>query len=730
MLIILATLGFSSIIGQVVLMRELVAVFYGNELVLGLILAWWLLWEAVGVWGLGRRAARHDWGRRALILALGLAALALPLQVTLARSARDLMGTTPGASIPLNQIAWATGAIMAPYCLAHGLAFSLAARLLAQSHDQAAGRAYAYESAGAVVGGALFSFVLVERLDPFQVILLTSTVTALVAVSSKWPPVLRLSSFVLATIAALLLGVQLHQVTLARQWPRLVFADDSRYGRLTITGLGEQRAFFENGLLAFETESTFPEEVVHLPLLAHPAPRRVLLIGGGVAGDLRELFKHDLEKVVYLELDPLVIQAARAHLPPQQAALLDDPRLTLIYQDGRHYTKHSQERFDVVIVDLPAPATGQLNRFYTIEFFQEVKAILAPGGVFSLGLPSAENYWNSELLRRNASVYHTLRQVFIPYHGDFANVLITPGDQNFFLVTAREPLPGPAVLAQRLQARNIATRWVTPEYVDFLLTGDRFQTVQASLESASAVKLNRDLSPICYFYDLALWVSRFGSGLRGLFETTSLLRLVWLLPPLLAGLVALWGRHKAVSLALVGGTGFAGMTVQVVLLLTFQALHGYVYHLVGLLVTAFMAGLALGASGKWQVASAKEMVWVQGGMVVYGLVLALCLPLGVPAPEVVFPLLAGVAGVLTGAVFPLAAALYHSPARGAGDTGRVAGLLYGADLMGGCVGALLASVVLVPVLGVVQTCLAVALIAGLGALLALSIREKAQSVRR
>jgi spermidine synthase len=728
MRIILATLGFGSIIGQVVLMRELVAVFYGNELVLGLILAWWLLWEAVGVWGLGRWAARHNWGRRALVLALGLAALALPLQVTLARAARDLMDTTPGASIPLNQIAWATGAILAPYCLAHGLAFSLAAPLLAQSHDQAAGRAYACESAGAVVGGALFSFVLVERLDPFQVILLTSAVTALVAISPRWPPVLRLSSLVPITIVALLLGAQLHQATLARQWPRLVFADDSRYGRLTITGLGEQRAFFENGLLAFETESTFPEEVVHLPLLAHPAPRRALLIGGGVAGDLRELFKHDLEEVVYLELDPLVIEAARAHLPPGQAALLDDPRLTLVYQDGRRYTKHSQERFDastfdVVIVDLPAPSTGQLNRFYTVEFFQEVKAILAPGGVFSLGLPSAENYWNPELLRRNASVYHTLRQVFI-------NVLITPGDHNFFLATAGESLPDPATLAQRLRARNIATRWVTPEYVDFLLTGDRFQAAQASLESARAVKLNRDLAPICYFYDLALWVSRFGSGLRSLFETTSLLRLVWLLPPLLAGLVALWGRRRAVSLALVGGTGFAGMTVQVVLLLTFQALHGYVYHLVGLLVTAFMAGLALGASGKWQVASAKKMVWVQGGMVVYGVVLALCLPLGVPAPEVVFPLLAGGAGVLTGAVFPLAAALYRSPAQGAGDTGRVAGLLYGADLIGGCVGALLASAVLVPVLGVVQTCLAVTLIAGVGTLLALSTREKIQAVRR
>ena len=408
MLIILAALGFTSIIGQVVLMRELVAVFYGNELVLGLILGWWLLWEAVGAWGLGRRAERHGWGQRALSLTVALAAVALPLQIVLTRSIRDLMGITPGAFVPLGQMVWAVGLIVAPYCLAHGLGFGLAARLL--TGDKAAGRAYAYESAGAVAGGALFSFVLIERLDPFQIILALSAITLFIALRPRLS-VLCLSSFVFF-ILALPLGARLHQATLARQWPRLVFAGDSRYGRLTITGLGGQRAFFANGLLAFETESAFPEEVVHLPLLAHPAPRSVLLIGGGVSGDLRELFKHDVESLVYLELDPLVIEAARMHLPPQQAALLDDPRLTLVYQDGRRYVSHSQERFDVIVVHLPEPATGQLNRFYTLEFFQQAKAILAEGGVFSLGLPSAENYWSPELARRNASVYRTLRQVF------------------------------------------------------------------------------------------------------------------------------------------------------------------------------------------------------------------------------------------------------------------------------------------------------------------------------
>jgi len=725
MTLILATLGFTSIIGQVVLMRELVAVFYGNELVFGLILAWWLLWEAVGAWGLGHWADRKGWDRRALALTLIAAALLLPLQIALTRSMRDVLGVTTGAFVPLGQMVWAVGLVIAPYCLAHGLGFSLAASLLPAASSPAArggsaGRAYAYESAGAVVGGALFSFILVEYLDPFQIILLVTAVTLTVVLRDtlrsrqqtsfvrRHPSSITMTLLV-GIVVALPLGAQLHRTTLSRQWPRLLFADDSRYGRLTITGLADQRVFFENGLLAFETESTFPEEVVHLPLLAHPDPRRVLLIGGGAAGDLAEIFKHDVTEAIYLELDPLVIQAAQAHLPPDQAAVLADPRLSLIYQDGRRYTKGGREPFDVVIADLSEPSTGQLNRFYTLEFFQEVKAILATGGVFSLGLPSAENYWNPELARRNASVYRTLRQVF-------PTVLVTPGDTNFFLATTGTSLPTAHLLSERLQARELATRWVSPRYFEFVLEGDRFQAVQADLDAADDVKLNRDLTPICYFYNLALWVSRFGSGLRGLFETTSLLRLGWLILPLAIATAALWKRQRAIRLALVAGTGFAGMTLQVVLLLAFQALHGYVYHQVGLLVTAFMAGLALGAgavSRQSSVVSSRWLLGAQGGLVVYALALAWLLPLELPAPEWVFPLLAGIAGGLTGAVFPLAASLSASDDR----TGRAASLLYGADLMGGCVGALAASLILVPVLGVVQTCLAVALVAGVGALL-------------
>jgi len=405
-----------------------------------------------------------------------------------------------------------------------------------------------------------------------------------------------------------------------------------------------------------------------------------------------------------------------------------------------------------VILDLPEPSTGALNRFYTLEFFAEVRAVLASGGVFALGLPSAENYWSPELARRNGSVYHTLRAVF-------PKVVVLPGEHNFFLASDAELETDPAILAGRLARRGVETRWVTREYVEYVFTTDRFAEVRAELAATAGVRLNRDLAPICYYYDLALWLSRFypstssgqvpstSSGrvprLRGAFEQAGLASLWWVAVPLmLVVLLARWRRLRpeqrgkpveppgtgghpepvegwAVPLA-IAGIGLAEMTLEVVILFAFQVLHGTVYARVSLIVTAFMAGLALGGAAgtrllaRW--ASVKRnarraLIIIQLAIAAYSVILPLILSLPTPMPVLAFPLLALVAGGLTGMAFPLAVALV----RGRAD--RAAGLLYGADLVGGCLGALVGAVLFVPVLGIPQTCAAVALVGVAGVLL-------------
>jgi spermidine synthase len=736
MKIALTIVGFTSTIAQIVLMRELVATFYGNELLFGLVLAAWLAWVAVGSWGLARLAVRPRLGRGIFAVGLVLAGILLPGQITLVRNARTLLGVTPGAFVEFIPMVGAVVLILAPLCVLTGFLFTLGARFMVEA-GQTAGQAYVWEGAGAVVGGALFSFLLIRWLDPYQTALLVTAVNLAAAIFLH----VRLLNASLVTLIILLIGSffggrALHQVTLRWQWPDLAFAADSPYGRLIIQARESQRAFFENGLLAFETQGTFPEEVAHFPLLAHPDPGHVLLIGGGVAGDLREILKHPIASVTYVELDPLLIKAAQIHLAPQDAAVLDDPRARLIFNDGRLYVKQVSDtrrisnlpisqsfgsaqdkssnppisQFDVIILDLPEPSTGALNRFYTQEFFAEVQAILKPGGIFSLGLPSAENYWSPELARRNSSIYHTLRTVF-------PEIVVLPGEHNFFLASDTPLETHPATLAERLARRNIANRWVTPEYINYVFTTDRFAGVQQQLSATTGVRLNRDLAPISYYYDLALWLSRFYPNLRSVFERTSLANLWWVATPLVIVVVLTrWQRGWAVPVV-IAGIGLAQMTLELVILFAFQVLHGYVYAEVSLIVTTFMAGLAVGATASNQLVLRKmnvkqSLLAVQVAIIIYSGLLSLILRLPIPAPALVFPLLALLAGLLTGMAFPLAVALMR------GNAGRVAGMLYGADLAGGCLGALLGVALFIPVLGIPQTCAVIALV-GLAGLLAL-----------
>lgn len=708
-LLALAVVGVTATVGQLVLLRELVATFYGNELVIGLILAVWLAGGAAGAWGAGRKADLRNLGA-----GLTSAAVILPAQVALVRGSRALWGVPPGALLPLGPTLLTILLALGPLCLLLGGLFTVGARLLASSSPgRGTGAAYVAESVGAVVGGALYSFLLIHLLNPFQVVLGVGALNLAVAAGGqgskgagrRW---LLAGAAVALLAAAWPLGTWLHRATLGWQYTGLCFAGDSAYGRIVVTGAGEQRAFFENGLLFFETQGTAAEEVAHLPLLIHPQPRRVLLIGGGVSGSLAEILKHPpVEGVQYVELDPLLITAARRELPPAQAAALDDRRVALVHSDGRRYVRQmqGQARFDVIILDLPEPATGQLNRFYTAEFFAEVRAVLAPGGVFALGLPWQENYPGPALRSLAAGVYRALGS-------RFAAIALLPGER-LFLLAADSPLPtDAALLGARLVERGLTTQWVTPPYLRYLLTTDRTAQARHLLETARDVRLNRDLEPACYFYDLTVWLARFSTGLNRLAAAAWELRLGWL-----AGLLALTAlllRRRPVP-AVVGFTGLAGMALQVILLFAFQVVHGYIYGQVGLLVTGFMAGLALGsAAGQVGRLSCRPQMVLIGTQV--GIALFACGLLGIgplSPPAWAFPLLAVAGGGLVGLVFPLAVACTQ------GESGRVAGQLYGADLVGGCLGAALTGSLLIPVLGIPHTCLAVALVglAGLAVLL-------------
>ncbi len=127
-------------------------------------------------------------------------------------------------------------------------------------------------------------------------------------------------------------------------------------------------------------EFVYHEMISHIPLLAHPHPRRVLIIGGGDGGTVREVLKHpSVEAVVLCEIDGLVVEACKTWLP-HIACDLEDPRVTVEIRDGVAYTAAQDNTFDVVIIDSTDPI-GPGEGLFTETFYRNVFRALTPEGI-------------------------------------------------------------------------------------------------------------------------------------------------------------------------------------------------------------------------------------------------------------------------------------------------------------------------------------------------------------
>jgi spermidine synthase len=127
-------------------------------------------------------------------------------------------------------------------------------------------------------------------------------------------------------------------------------------------------------------EFVYHEMLTHLPLLAHGAAKKVLIIGGGDGGILEEALKHGIERAVMVEIDGMVIEASRKHLPSVCGRAFGDPRTELIVGDGVKYMAESREHFDLIVVDSTDPV-GPAVELFGEAFFRDARERLSERGV-------------------------------------------------------------------------------------------------------------------------------------------------------------------------------------------------------------------------------------------------------------------------------------------------------------------------------------------------------------
>ncbi|MDP8213728.1 MAG: fused MFS/spermidine synthase [Candidatus Euphemobacter frigidus] len=745
--------GFTSLSAQIVFLRELLVLFYGNELSLGVVLGCWLFWTGMGSLLLGRLADRFR--SPAVIFSLFQSLLAVSLVLTLLaiRSVKLFLNVSPGQIIGYLPIIIASFTVVSLYCLLNGFLFSLGCkayekisapsrRKFLDKSSRGLGLIYILEALGAVGGGLLTSLFLIRALAPVPLIVILSALNlaaggALLFSSSPGRSALPGKAIWLGLVGAGVVffcagGVgRLMEKSLAWQWRgfRLEKTENSIYGNLAITGRENQFSLFENGLLLFtQPDLLSAEESVHFAMLEHPDPRRVLLIGGGVGGSLREILKYpSLSKLTYMELDPAIIRLAGEFLPPEEVSFLEDPRVEVIYGDGRLFLQKETQKYDLIIINLPDPFTAQLNRFYTREFFALARDHLRKGGIISLGLTSSENYISGELQNFLGCIYKTLRKVF-------PALVIVPGGTNYFIAsdTADYLTDDYSVLEERIRERGLDLKYVRSYYLADRMRRERIDYLRRKLETAPRDRLNLDFYPICYFYDMVFWSSYFigetGGWFSRLLQGALSMRWWWFLLPVGLSLIFLplfrARRDKsrgAWVLWPVMTSGFSEIVFQVVVLLAFQILYGYVYYKLGIILTLFMVGLVLGGGTITRLLPRLKdehrlFFITQIVICLYPLLLPGVFYLLAANPgrtmirfgeNIIFPAFPVIAGFIGGFQLPLAGRIYLKSRK---RLGMVSGLVYGFDLLGACLGALLISAFVLPIMGVAATCYAVTLL--------------------
>lgn len=237
-------------------------------------------------------------------------------------------------------------------------------------------------------------------------------------------------------------------------------------------------------------EFQYHEPMAHLALLAHPDPRRVLIVGGGDGGLAREALKHScVERIDFVELDAGVVDFSREHLPGLGGAAFDDPRVNLFFCDGRAFVEASAEKsYDVVVMDMTDPA-GPALMLYTAEFFAAVRRVLRDERAFFVMHAESPETRPAAFAR----IRRTLASVFPVVRGAYAFVRMYGTLWSFALCsTGTDPAELPAdVLGVRLIERGVGRlRMVSPESVAALYA--RYPYIEALLEGDGPVSTDAD----------------------------------------------------------------------------------------------------------------------------------------------------------------------------------------------------------------------------------------------
>ncbi len=752
-------LGYSATVTQVILLREFLVGLSGSEISFGLGLAAWLTGVSMGAfcgWPAGRFCPKP-----AFLVGLIILAVVSPSMVFLLRISRGWLPTQPGEYPSLMTTAGLGAAMILPAAFIDGFVFPCAAALWgADKADSETGnpgirRVYLWEGLGGLVGGLVFTFRLSHGYSAIPAMAAHGAVIVMaVPLYLAWralrmdkrsrllksiPIMLLVLTYVLilcsmprpdakseGTFWAFFQDKERESIEMRSRMSlpglQLVETRDSRYENIEVViGQGQYSIYGHGHLLFSLPDPLGARQTADLVLAEHPSPKRILIVGNQNPELIDAMLRHDPAEVTAVALDPVVLDIARWIVVDklddmETVSVFSDPRVRFVSTDAYSYVRSGSGKYDLIYLDLPDPSTALVSRYYTTEFYAEVRRRLRPGGVFAFSFTSTVGVIGEDVLAYARILYRTAA-------AEFADIAVIPG-QTFRVFCSERP--GVVTVDRSELARRYESRGVGPPVGPFLYETlvppeDFIRRIEAALRQGDEKTTNRLWYPRAILRASIVQDRFAGGGAALLYSSALRIPFGWSIGCLLVvgatGIVLLRRRSGSCggisSCAVVwsiGTTGLASLGLEVMVLFAFQSLFGYVYEWIGMIIGLFMAGLSLGAiaSRRWTLGPNADPSRIIRTLARVDMALAftaLLLPVLVrvcylefPGREILFVFYIAAVGFLTGLQFPIAATAYRRVRK---STPRVASVLDGADNFGAALGGLLTGVFLIPIYGFV-----------------------------
>jgi len=678
-------LGFYSIGGQVLLLRELTASYRGDELFIGFALFGWLLAVALGAYLGGNH---HLKLKPAPLFTAGV--IFLPASIIALRFSPLVYGDIIWETVPISTAALIAIILMLPVGLISGWLFPVINR---QGHrpSEAIIRAYLFEGIGAFVGGvaivALVGWVYSTLAMSLAIGIL---VLGFLFVAPNKRNAVPLSAILIILLAVIMSGAQGldHYLDSHKYAPYTVQQSfETRYGRQAILARDDNLILVSDNVIeAVQPGVQAAEEALLPPLLYRPETLRVLLLGRAEFGIMQ--LADSLKNITLAAVDPRTQLTGHLDslLPPAASTVRIEADPVAFLVDVNHISN-----YDIVIVRPGEPDNYRISRLLTAGFLSRVKVLLDTNGL--LYLPTSidtDRHISAEKAKIVAILYHTLRRAF-------RYVTVWPGESTlFFASDSRLDLPYDTII------HNAEELSYQPMYINEYYLPDRFSDIklerlETALSAHSAVNtLNR---PLLTHYQALHQAKTRGADtvvIPFLLENPLwLLILPILIAALFAGILLKSKRHRYYGLFLYFTAGIVSLTMELISFYVYQARAGSLYAEMGVLIGAFMLGLAVGTFYSQRTPS--EGIAVPALlMLLTAAVLFLATQHRIADQALLYyhALFLFSSAVATGSLFVAATRRYYF-----GKANANRGLGYAIELVGSSVGALFAMTILLPILG-------------------------------